>query len=121
MRTLLGRSILVVEDEPLVCLDITRCLQDAGATVFAASHLDKALGLAGRSDLSAGVLDFDLNRADSTLICLEAVRPPHPICLPHRPSLQRLPSVARSAGDLETGEPGPDCHRCRGVSLDELI
>jgi CheY-like chemotaxis protein len=64
-----GRSILVIEDEPLVCLDITRCLQDAGATVFAASHLEKALHLASRSDLSAGVLDFDLNRGDSTLVC----------------------------------------------------
>ena len=66
---LTGRSILVVEDEPLICLDTTRRLQAAGAKVLAASHLDKALGLAGHPDLSAGVLDFDLGNADSTLIC----------------------------------------------------
>jgi DNA-binding response OmpR family regulator len=66
---LAGRSILLVEDEPLICLDTARRLQAAGAQVFAASHLDKALGLAGHADLSAGVLDFDLGNADSTLIC----------------------------------------------------
>jgi len=66
---LAGRSILVVEDEPLLCLDITRRLQDAGANVFAASHLEKALGLAEHPELSAGVLDFDLRKADSTAIC----------------------------------------------------
>src|SRR5947207_3439383 len=56
---LAGRCILVVEDEPLVCLDITRRLQDAGAKVFAASHVEKALRLAEHPELSAGVLDFD--------------------------------------------------------------
>jgi response regulator RpfG family c-di-GMP phosphodiesterase len=70
---LAGRSILLVEDEPLICLDITSRLQAAGAKVFAASHLDKALGLAGHPDISAGVLDFDLGNADSTLICWKLV------------------------------------------------
>jgi len=70
---LAGRSILLVEDEPLICLDITSRLQAAGAKVFAASHLDKALGLAGHPDISAGVLDFDLGKADSTLICWKLV------------------------------------------------
>jgi DNA-binding response OmpR family regulator len=66
---LAGRSILLVEDEPLVCLDTMKRLEAAGAKVFAASHLDKALGLADHPDISAGVLDFDLGNADSTLIC----------------------------------------------------
>jgi hypothetical protein len=33
-------------------------LPAAGATLFAAFHLDKASGLAGRPDLSAGIVDF---------------------------------------------------------------
>jgi hypothetical protein len=41
--------------------------------VFAASHLDKALSLADYSDLSAGVLDFDLGNADSTAVCWKLV------------------------------------------------
>ena len=66
---LTGRSILVVEDEALIRIDITGRLQDAGATVFAASRLDTALDLAGHPHISAGVLDFDLGNADSTAVC----------------------------------------------------
>lgn len=70
---LAGRSILVVEDEPLVRLDLTRRLEDAGATVLAASHLKNALDLAHHPDLSAGVLDFDLGTADTTQVCWRLV------------------------------------------------
>jgi DNA-binding response OmpR family regulator len=70
---LAGRSILVVEDEPLICLDVTRRLQGAGARVYAASRLDKALNLADAPDLAAGVLDFDLGAADSTAVCWRLV------------------------------------------------
>jgi len=70
---LAGRSILVVEDEPLICLDLTEHLQEAGAIVFAASHLNNALSLADHPDLSAGVLDFDLGNADSTAVCWKLV------------------------------------------------
>ena len=59
---LAGRCILLVEDEPLISLDITARLQDAGARVVSASRLEKALGLAECPDLAAGVLDFDLGQ-----------------------------------------------------------
>jgi len=70
---LAGRSVLLVEDEPLICLDIATRLQDAGALVYAASHLEKALTLADRPDLSAGVLDFNLGAVDSSPICRKLV------------------------------------------------
>jgi response regulator RpfG family c-di-GMP phosphodiesterase len=70
---LAGRSLLVVEDEPLLCLDITRRLQDAGATVLAASRLEKALSLAEHPDISAGVLDFDLGNADTSAVCWKLI------------------------------------------------
>ena len=66
---LAGRSILVVEDEAWVRLGVAGRLEDAGATVFAASRLDKALDLAGHPEISAGVLDFDLGNADSSAVC----------------------------------------------------
>lgn len=44
-----------------------------GATVYSASQLEKALGLADRPDLSAGVLDFDLGNADSSSVCWKRV------------------------------------------------
>jgi response regulator RpfG family c-di-GMP phosphodiesterase len=64
-----GRCILVVEDEALISLDITRRLQEAGANVLAASHLEKALVLAEKQDLAAGVLDFDLGKTESSAVC----------------------------------------------------
>jgi CheY-like chemotaxis protein len=70
---LADRCILVVEDEPLVSLDITARLQDAGARVLAASHLEKALGLAECPEVAAGVLDFDLGTEDSTPLCWKLV------------------------------------------------
>ena len=70
---LAGRRILVVEDEPLISLDITARLQDAGASVVSASHLEKALELAEYPNLAAGVLDFDLGNVDSTPVCWKLV------------------------------------------------
>jgi DNA-binding NtrC family response regulator len=69
MKPLAGRSILLVEDEPLICLELENRLQAAGARVLAASHLEHALALANCAELSAGVLDFDLGKADSTPVC----------------------------------------------------
>src|SRR5262245_44233644 len=70
---LAGHTLLVVEDEPLICLDITARLQDAGALVYAASQLEKGLTFADRVDLSAGVLDFNLGAVDSSPICRKLV------------------------------------------------
>jgi DNA-binding response OmpR family regulator len=64
---------LIVEDEPLICLDIATRLQDAGAQVFAASHVAKAMQLADRPALSAAVLDFDLGSTDSSPVCWKLV------------------------------------------------
>jgi CheY-like chemotaxis protein len=70
---LADRCILVVEDEPLISLDITARLRDVGARVLAASHLEEALGLAECPEVAAGVLDFDLGKEDSTLVCWKLV------------------------------------------------
>jgi hypothetical protein len=56
-----AKSILVVVNEPLLCLDIARRLEDAGAKV--------SLQLVEASPLSAGVLDFDLGNEDSGAVC----------------------------------------------------
>ena len=64
-----GRSILVVEDEPLIALDIRKSLESAGAYVFAATQHPHALQLAGHPDLSAAVLDCRLGQDDTSAIC----------------------------------------------------
>jgi DNA-binding response OmpR family regulator len=64
-----GRSVLVVEDEPLIALDIVECFKKAGASVFTAHKLEDGLRLAGHPDLSAAVVDFGLSDGDGAALC----------------------------------------------------
>jgi DNA-binding response OmpR family regulator len=66
---LAGHSILIVEDEPLVALDIVDCFTKAGASVLRAQKLEDGLRLAGHPDLSAAVLDFGLSDGEGTALC----------------------------------------------------
>ena len=47
-----GPSILVVEDEPLIAVDIADCLQQAGACCLQRTHLRDGLRLAGHPDVA---------------------------------------------------------------------
>jgi len=66
---LTGRSILVVEDEPLIALDIEQGFRAAGAAVFMAHNLIDGMRLADHPDLSAAVLDFVFRDGDGTALC----------------------------------------------------
>jgi DNA-binding response OmpR family regulator len=68
-HALSGRSILVVEDEPLIALDIVESLKAAGAQIVTANLLSHALRLAALPDLSAAVLDYRIGTIDSSPIC----------------------------------------------------
>jgi CheY-like chemotaxis protein len=116
--TLSGQSILVVEDEPLVALDLRETLERAGAYVFAATHLFHALQLAGHPDLSAAVLDYRLGDSDCTAVCSGLERRgipfifysgydhmqqlwPHAMCVPKPADGSRI--VDAIAGALKNG------------------
>jgi DNA-binding response OmpR family regulator len=66
---LAGRSILVVEDEPIIALEIVQGLQAAGAWGSEARTLSDALCKVERPDPSAAVLDHALNDGDASQIC----------------------------------------------------
>ena len=66
---LTGRSILVVEDEPLIAMDVVQGLQDAGASVSVARTLSDALCKVECPALSAAVLDHALDGDDASQIC----------------------------------------------------
>lgn len=69
VHSLAGRSVLIVEDEPLIALDIVDCFRKAGASVFIAHKLEDGLRLAAHPDLSAAVLDFGLSDGNGTALC----------------------------------------------------
>ena len=66
---LAGRSVLVVEDEPIIAMDIVASLRAAGARVTEARTLKEALILVECPTLSAAVLDHGLNDGDSSAVC----------------------------------------------------
>jgi DNA-binding response OmpR family regulator len=65
-----GHTILIVEDEPLVAMDIAFACEAAGAKVLAAASLGAATPLVEHDGLSAAVLDFGFKDGDSRDLCL---------------------------------------------------
>ena len=64
-----GHSILIVEDEPLIALDIHAAFSAAGASIVAALDSREALRLTALPDLSAAVVDIGLGAEDCCRVC----------------------------------------------------
>jgi DNA-binding response OmpR family regulator len=61
-----GRSILVVEDEVLIAMDIAQALDRAGANATMTTTVRHALILIDHDGLSGAILDHALSDGDST-------------------------------------------------------
>lgn len=83
-----GRDILVVEDEPLIALDLQITLEDSGASVRTARTLARALELVAQEAPDGAILDVTLGDSKT--------------CEPVARELQRLgvPFLLHS-GDLD--------------------
>jgi CheY-like chemotaxis protein len=64
-----GLSILVLEDEPLLALDLNDALCGAGARVYVAADEERALRAIEVLGTSAAVLDINLGRQDCSAVC----------------------------------------------------
>jgi DNA-binding NtrC family response regulator len=64
-----GRSILVVEDEPIIALDIAHAFEQVGAKVVTSFTLGEALGLVEADLWSAAVVDHLLKDGESSPLC----------------------------------------------------
>ena len=70
MTTILtGRSVLIVEDEPLIAMEIVQAFERAGALVLSANTVGQALLLLDNDGLSAAVVDHGLSDGDSSRLC----------------------------------------------------
>ena len=63
-----GLSILVVEDEPLIAMDIAETFRDAGAEITITNTKRHALILAEHDGLSSAILDHALKDGDSSAL-----------------------------------------------------
>jgi DNA-binding response OmpR family regulator len=64
-----GYSVLIVEDEPLIALDVHAALSTSGASLIAATHLAEARELIRRAEVSAAVVDINLGGEDCAPVC----------------------------------------------------
>jgi DNA-binding response OmpR family regulator len=64
-----GRSILIVEDEPLIVMDITQQFEATGAALTTTNTLRHALILVEHDGLSGAILDHSLGDGNSSLLC----------------------------------------------------
>src|SRR5687768_16120279 len=66
---LFGRTILIVEDEPLVALDLHAALRAADAGLIAAASRSEALTLIRHNDVAAAIVDVALAGEDCRAVC----------------------------------------------------
>ena len=78
---LAGRSILIIEDEPLVALDLHAALSRKGASVISATSAAEAAKLIGYADISAAIVDINLGTQDAAEASAGKAR--HSFCLPY--------------------------------------
>ena len=64
-----GRSILIVEDQPLIVMDITKEFEPTGAALTTTNTLKHALILVEHDGLSGAILDHALPDGDSSHLC----------------------------------------------------
>ena len=64
-----GRTILVVEDEPLVGLEMVETLTASGAHVVYACRVAEAIKSVGLCQITAAVLDIKLGGNDCSVLC----------------------------------------------------
>lgn len=105
---LAGHAILVVEDEPLIALDIADTLERAGARVIISYGLTEALGTINAHDWSAAVLDYELPDGNCSSLC-EQLR------------TRGVPFVVHTGHDELSRTYLGGVHVCKPASGDKLV
>ena len=63
------QAILLVEDEPVIAMDLVEAFERAGAATAVTSELQQALVLVEDESLSAAVLDHVMSDGDTSPLC----------------------------------------------------
>jgi DNA-binding NtrC family response regulator len=64
-----NQTILLVEDEPFILLDVQQALEEVGARVIPAQTVREALALLDTETITASVLDFKLKGGTADDLC----------------------------------------------------
>lgn len=93
-----GRRILVVEDEPLIAMDFSETLSDAGYVVSGpANSVARALALLAQFGCDAAVLDVNLGTETSEPIAQQLIKLGKPFVTTSGYSREQLPKAMQNA------------------------
>src|SRR5258705_6963443 len=80
-KPLQGQTILFTENEPLILLDTSQKLRDAGADVLASAKVEETLALIRENEISAAVLNVNLGDADCSEVYENLVERDVPVAI----------------------------------------
>jgi DNA-binding response OmpR family regulator len=103
-----GRLILIVENEPLVALQMTLAFEDEGAWVTRACNLKDALDQVENPELSAAILEHELSDGDTSTVC-------------KRMSERNIPFITYSRHEPSNGAARGGVHVKKPVGMPELV
>ena len=93
-----GRRILVVEDEPLIAMDFSQTLSDAGYVVIGpANSVARALALLAKFGCDAAVLDVNLGMETSEPVARELIKLNTPFVTTSGYSREQQPEIMQTA------------------------
>jgi CheY-like chemotaxis protein len=103
-----GRSVLVVEDELLIAMDIVGALEKAGAHATLTNTVRHALILVDHDGLSGAIMDHGLSDGDSTNLCA-------------RMKERGIPYISYSGYQAVAGADPAAPHITKSVPMDTLM
>lgn len=99
--------VLVLDDEPLILLDLEFAVMDAGCEPLTALDLREALSIVQRNAISAAILDVSLGQGET---CEQVARTLAAIGVPyvlHTGDLDRMDEAVRRLGGTLVPKPTP--------------
>ena len=103
-------AILLLEDEPLILMDLEFAAEDEGCTVFCASNVKKALSYLEHQDIDVAILDVTLKGKENCVpVAEELDRRGIPYLL-HSGDLNRAEERVRKLGAIHLPKPADSEH-----------
>lgn len=103
----LPRKVLVLDDEPLILLDLEFAVEDAGCVPLTALEAEEALEIVAESGISAAILDVSLGHGQTcepVARALAAMGVPYVL---HTGDLDRMDEAVRKLGGVLVPKPTP--------------
>lgn len=99
--------VLVLDDEPLILLDLEFAVEDAGCVPLTALELDEALAILAAEDVAVAILDVSLGKGQTCEPVARALAARGVPYVLHTGDLDRMDAAVRRLGGTLVPKPTP--------------